>query len=168
MGVFTKPYTIGDVMNIDSGRQTRASSCNVIWLKTYHELKDETILDKFKARFLGRPTLKRYYVIFKLQVTSEKGNQHNVFIRISPDFNAASWNSNKVQIYCDCADFKYRSAYILGQHDSLFLTPKIQGKLGPATSDAPKGKHTTTLLCKHAYAALNWLVQNYATVMKTV
>ena len=168
MAILIKQYTIGDVMNIDSGRQERAAGCVVKLNKTYHELKEESILDKFKARFLGRSTVKRYYVIFKFDVVSDKGSKHSVFIRVSPDFDLSKWKTNKVKIYCDCADFKFRSAYILAQHDSLFLTPKIQTELGPAVKDAPRGKHPTSLLCKHAYAALNYLVNNYSSLMSTI
>lgn len=155
-------------MNIDSGRQERAAGCTVKLNKTYHELKEESILDRFKARFLGRSTAKRYYVIFKFDVVSDKGSKHSVFIRVSPDFDLNKWKTNKVKIYCDCADFKFRSAYILAQHDSLFLTPNIQTELGPAVKDAPRGKHPTSLLCKHAFAALTYLVNNYSTLMNTI
>lgn len=162
-------YTIGDLMNIDSGRQSRASGCSVSLEKVFHELKEESILDRFKARFLGRPSVKRYYVIFKFSVKSDTGNSHTVYIRISPDFNMTQWKTNKVKIYCDCADFKYRSAYILGKKDSLFLTRKAVTDLGPAIENAPKGKNpSTTLLCKHAFAALNYLVMNYSSIMKTI
>ena len=164
-----KQYTIGDIMGIDAGRIERAGGCSVVLEKTYHELKEESILDKFRARFLGRTVAKRYYVIFKFSVTSDKGNKHTVYIKLQPDFDLSNMNTNKVKIYCDCADFKYRSAYLLDQHDSLFLTSKIKSALGPAVKDAPKGKNPkTSMLCKHAYAALNYLVSNYSSIMKTV
>ena len=168
MGIFTKQYTIGDVMNIDSGRQERAGGCNVSLLNTFHELKDESVLEKFKALVLGRGMVKKYYLIFKFEVVSDKGNKHYVYIRVAPDFDLTQWKNNKVKIYCDCADFKYRSAYVLNQHEALFLNSKIQSALGPAVSDAPRGKHPTSLLCKHAFAALNYLVSNYSSIMKTV
>ena len=168
MALFVKPYTIGDIMNIDSARQERAGSCKVSLKKIYHELKEESILDKFKARFLGRSMAKRYYVIFEFDVKSDSGHNHSVYIRVSPDFNLTQWKTNKVRIYCSCPDFKYRSAYVLALHNSLFLTPKLQTALGPAASVAPKGKHPTSLLCKHAYAALNYLVMNYSSLMMTI
>lgn len=168
MALFSRQYTVGDLMNIDSGRQLRASGCVVRLEKIFHEVKEESILDKFKARFFGRSVAKRYYVILKFIVTSEKGSTHTVYIRLSPDFNLSNWKTNRVRIYCDCADFKYRSAYLLGQHDSLFLTGKLKMDLGPAIENAPKEKHATTLLCKHAYAAINYLVLNYSSIMKTI
>lgn len=168
MAIFKKQYTIGDVMNIDSGRQERAAGCTVSLVKTYHELASEGVIEKFKSKVLGKAVVKKYYITFKFEVSSDKGHKHIVFIRVAPDFDLTQWNSNKVKIYCDCQDFKYRSAYLLGQHDALFLNSKISSALGPAVSDAPRGKHATSLLCKHAYAALNYLVSNYSSIMKTV
>lgn len=132
-----KQYTIGQLMNIDSARQNRASTCNVKLVDTYHELKQETLLDKFKSLFT-KSIVPIYYVTFKLQVTSESKHSYYVFIKTSPDFSLTGWSDNKVKIYCECADFKYRSAYTLEQHGSLFKTSKIQSSLGQATSDAPK------------------------------
>ncbi len=168
MAIFGKQYTIGDVMNIDKGRQERADSCSTNLVQTYHELKEETLLDKLREKFLGKTLIRKYFVIFKFEVTSDKGHKHTVFIRVSPDFDLTKWKTNKVKIYCDCADFKYRSAYVLNEHDALFLTSKLQTELGPAVKDAPRGKHSTSLLCKHSYAALNYLVQNYTNIMKTI
>ena len=70
-------------------------------------------------------------------------------------------------IYCSCADFKYRSAYTLDSRGSLFKTTKISAALGSAVNEAPK-KLGTTLLCKHSYAALVWLMNNYRSVMKSI
>lgn len=169
MGIFfNRQYTLGNLMNIDMSRQVKASRCSVELIKTFHELKKETLLDKFKAFFNGKNIINTYYLIFKFEVTSDTGNKHTVFIRVDPDFELNDWENNRVQIYCDCQDFKYRSAYRLAQHDSLFLTDKLKIRLGSATTDAPKSKTTTTLLCKHSFAALNWLIANYASLMRTI
>ena len=161
-------YTIGELMNIDSGRQERAGYCSVSLVKTYHEVKRESLLDKFRSVFLGRSSVPTYYVIFKLKVTSGSGKSYDVIIRTNPDFNLNNWANNKVQIYCSCPDFKYRSAYLLGRRKSLFLTDKIKTYLGESLTDAPKSKTKTSLLCKHSYAALQWLVNNYVVLMKTI
>lgn len=163
-----KQYTIGDIMNIDAGRQTKAAQCQVNLIKTFHELKPETLIDRFRSTFLGKSIIKSYYVIFKFSITSDTGNAHTVFIKVNPDFDLQDWDKNKVKVYCDCADFKYRSAYELNKHSSLFLTDKIKLALGSAITDAPKGKIGTTLLCKHTFAALSWLVKNYTNIMKTI
>ena len=168
MAILSKQYTLGDVMNIDSGRQERAGGCSVKLSNVYHELKDESILDRFKSLFLGRPVIKRYYLIFKFEVSSDTGHKHIVYIRVSPDFDLNKWTTNKVKIYCDCSDFKYRCAYVLGQHGSLFTTSKILSSLGAALGDAPKKTSKTSLLCKHAFAAVNYLVNNYSSIMRTV
>lgn len=155
-------------MNIDSGRQGRASNCSASLVKTFHTIKQEGVLDKFKAFVTGKTTIKVYYVTLKFEVRSDTGNSHTVFIQLDPDFSLKNWTSNRVKIYCDCADFKYRSAYVLSRKNSLFLTHRIQIALGQAANEAPTGKRGTTLLCKHAYAALSWLMNNYASVMKTI
>ena len=57
LNIFTgNQYTIGDLMNIDAGRQERAGSCQVKLLKTYHELKKESVLDKFRSFFTRSPS----------------------------------------------------------------------------------------------------------------
>lgn len=166
--LFNKQYTIGDLMNIDGTRQTKASNCSVELIKTFHELKNASIVAKFRSFIGGRSIVPAYYVIFKFNVISDTGKKHTVFIRTDPDFNLRNWASNKVQVYCDCEDFKYRSAYTLNQHKSLFLNDKTKVSLGASMIDAPKRKSLTSLLCKHSFAALNWLVNNYANVMKMI
>lgn len=160
-------YTLGDLMQIDAKRQGKASQCSVKLIKIYHELKQESLLDRFKSLF-GRPYIKVYYLIFKLEVTGDTGNKHTVFIKTNPDFSTTgNWEKNKIKVYCDCADFMYRSAYILNSRNSLFLTPRIKSTLKKALSEKPK-KNTGTLLCKHAFAAVIWLIKNYNSIMKTI
>lgn len=159
-------YTLGDLMNIDATRQSKANLCTVELVKIYHELQPESILDKFKAFFGGRNLLNTYYVIFKLLVTSDTGKKHTVFIRTNPDFDLMNWENNKAQVFCDCEDFKYRSAYTLENSDSLFLNDRTKLLLGPALTTPPK--RSPSLLCKHAYAAVKWLINNYSNLMKTI
>lgn len=168
MGLFTRRYTIGDLMNIDANRQDKASRCSVELSKTFHELKKETLFDKFRAFFGGKSIINTYYVIFKLNVFSDTGKKHIVFVRLDPDFNLQDWESNRIQIYCDCQDFKFRSAYKLQQHDALFLNDKLKIALGSSVVDSPKSKSKITLLCKHSFAAINWLVTNYSSLMRTI
>ena len=168
MGLFVRRYTIGDLLLVDNGRAEKANNCTVQLIKVFHELKQETLLTKLRSLFGNKSHVNAYYVIYKLHVTSDTGNTHIVFIKVNPDFDLTDWTSNKVQIYCDCPDFKYRSAYELNQHESLFLNDGIKIALGAALTDAPKSKTATTKLCKHAVAALNWVVSNYTALMKTV
>lgn len=161
-------YSIGELMDIDSGRQERAAACSVSLINTYHEIKKESVLDKFRSALLGKTLVNTYYVIFKFKVTSGSGKSYTVIIRTNPDFDLKDWENNKVQIYCDCPDFKYRSAYILNKRKSLFLNDKIKILLGESLSDAPKSKSSTSLLCKHSFASLQWLIKNYANIMRTI
>ena len=162
--------TIGELMNVDPGRQFRAQMCSVSLQKVYHEIRKETLLEKIKSFFLGNSSIRAYYVIIKTSVVSDSGSKHTVLIRISPDFNTnySRLMNNTVQLYCDCSDFKYRSAYILNSRKGLFLNDRIKINLGAALTDKPKTKTQTTYLCKHAYAALQWLVSNYSNLIKTV
>lgn len=166
--LFGRQYTIGELMNIDSGRIGRAGSCAASLQKVYHLVKPEGVLAKFKSFFSNSPSIKVYHIVLKFKVNSEKGHDHVVFIELYPDFSLSNWQNNRVKIYCDCSDFKYRSAYILSHRNSLFLTQRSSIELGPAVNNAPKKGAKTTTLCKHSYAALTWLMNNYSTLMKTV
>ena len=155
-------------MNVDPGRQFRAQMCSVTLQKVYHELRKETLLEKIKSFFLGNSNIKAYYIIIKVSVLSDSGSKHTVLLRISPDFNLTRLMKNTIQLYCDCSDFKYRSAYILNARKGLLLNDRIKINLGAALTDKPKTKTQTTYLCKHSYAALQWLVSNYSNIIKTI
>lgn len=169
MILFRRHYTLGELVGgTDAGRSQKASSCSVQLVDTYHELKKENLLDKFKSFFhIGSSKVNAYYVTFHLIVTSDSGNTHNVYIKTAPDFDSSLGGGNKVKIYCDCEDFKYRSAYELKAHDSLLLTGRTQAALGVAIGQKPK-KLNKTLLCKHSMAAVQWLMNNYSSVMSNL
>ncbi len=155
--------TLGELMNIDSGRQTKAAGCSVELVKIYHEVKSEAVPDNLKSSFGGRNMINIYNVIFKFIVTSDSGKKHVVFIKTNP---SADWENNTAEVYCDCEDFKYRSAYTLENSKALFQNDKTKLSLGQALTTPPK--RTPSLLCKHAYAAVKWLISNYTNLMKTV
>jgi len=165
--LFGKPYTIGELMNIDQGRQSRASGCTVSLANSFFTMSEEGVLAKFKA-FFSTNTIKVVYLTLKFIVRSDTGHTHTVFIQLDPDFTKMSWAANHVRIYCDCADFKYRSAYLLDKRKSLFANDKIKIALGQAITDKPDGKRGTTLLCKHSFAALQYLMSNYGSIMATL
>ena len=165
--LFGKKYTIGDLMNVDQGRQSRAQGCKVSLLDTFFIMKEETLAQKFRALFSSQNKLKVFYIVLKLSVTSDTGHTHTVFIQIEPDFSLSNYTDNQVKLYCDCQDFKYRSAYTLKKRDSLFANDLIKIKLGEALTKTPT-KQSTTPLCKHCYAALEWLLQNYESIMRTL
>ena len=73
--ILGKPYTLGELMKVDQGRQDRAAKCAVRLDDTFYTLKEETPLSKFKNLFT-KNTLKVFYVTLKLAVTSDTGNTH--------------------------------------------------------------------------------------------
>lgn len=167
--LFKRSWSIRDLMNIDGTRQAKAAACSVKHVDTYHELQKETILSKFRRFFSrSRTRINIYYIVFKFNVISDSGSSHTVYIRTQPDFKGTESVNNKVQIYCDCKDFMYRSAWTLNQHNSLYRTPEIEGKLGAAISNAPKNTTKQSVLCKHSFAALNYLQMNYAMLMRNL
>lgn len=167
-GLFQQRYTIGELMSIDEGRQQRAAQCRVSLLNTYYSLKKESLLGKIRSLLTGSTRRAVFYITFKVQVKSDTGSFYNVYLQVDPDFNLSKSMSNPIKVYCSCADFKYRSAYELGKRGSLFLSSRTKSDLGDAYKTAGTGKRGKTLLCKHAYAAISWLLNNYGKVMKNI
>lgn len=167
--LFKKRWSIKDLMDIDETRQNKAASCIVNLVDTSHILEKETILGKFKKFFArDKATMNVYYVVFKFNVVSDTGTPHTVYIKTQPDIKGTEFMNNKVQIYCDCRDFMYRSAWTLNQHESLYRSIDTDQKLGKAIVDAPKDNTKKTILCKHSYAALRYLSTNYSTLMRNL
>lgn len=167
--LFKKRWSIKDLMDIDETRQTKAAACIVTHTDTFHVIQKETILGKFKKFFTrDKATMNVYYVVFKFNVVSDSGSANTVYIQTQPDFNGTEFMNNKVQIYCSCKDFMYRSAWVLKQHESLYRSLETDQKLGTALVDEPKATTKTSILCKHAYAALRFLSTNYSTLMRNL
>ena len=166
--IFKPRYTISELLSIDQGRQARAANCRVSLVNTFYSIKEETMMDKVRSFLNKSPRRQVFYITFKFQVKSDTGNIHSVYIQVDPDFDLNKGGSNHVRIYCGCPDFKYRSAYTLGQHNSLFLNGRTQSDLGDSWKTAGKGKAGQSLLCKHAFASLTWLLSNYAKIMKNI
>ena len=161
-------WTLSDISKVDQGRQQKASGCQV-WLQdTYIDLEKEKILDKFKKFFLrSKTTMNTIYVIFKFQVISETGHSYGIFLRTKYDPQGVLGMGNTVQIYCGCPDFKFKSAWTLSQHKSLFRNSRLDLDLGPAITNAPK-RPPKTVLCKHAYSAVMEFIRNYNMYMRNV
>jgi hypothetical protein len=166
--IFQPRYTISELLAIDQGRQERAANCKVSLLNTFFSIKEESLMDKVLSFLNKSPRRQVFYITFKFQVKSDTGNIHNVYIQVDPDFDLKRGGANNVRVYCRCPDFKYRSAYILGQRDSLFLNGRTKSDLGDAWKTAGRGKAGHTFLCKHAYASLKWLLSNYINIMNTI
>lgn len=166
--IFNKRWTISDIMNVDADRQQKASSCSVHYVKNDVELVTEGIVDKFKRFFTrNKSVMNVMYVIFEFQVSSDTGHSYKVQVRTQYDPDSILLYQNSVQIYCECADFKFKSAWQLGQHKALFRSDRTELELGPAITNAPKRKPGTTL-CKHSYAAIMFLTNNYNWLMRNV
>lgn len=155
-------------MNIDIGRQDKASLCRVSLEKIYHEAVEESIPVGLQKKLKSESTILVYYVIFKFKVVSDTGTTNTVLIRIQPDYDLKVFMNSEIQIYCSCVDFMYRACWILNQRNSLVRSTEIDAKISKAISNAPLKKTATTLLCKHSYAALIYLVNNYSKLMSLV
>lgn len=169
-GLFGNPsvWTLSDIMKVDQGRQQKASGCQVFLEDSYLDLEKEKILDKFKRFFIrSKSMMNTVYVIFKFKVISETGHSYNILLRTQYDPSGVLGMGNTVQIYCPCPDFKFKSAWTLSQHKSLFRNSRVDLELGPAITNAPK-KQPQTVLCKHAYSVVMDLVRNYNNYMKYV
>ena len=161
-------WTLSDITKVDQGRQQKAGGCQVYLQNTYLDLEKEKILDKFKRFFIrNKATMNTLYVIFNFKVISETGHSYDILLRTQYDPNGVLGMNNTVQIYCPCPDFKFKSAWTLSQHKSLFRNSRIDLSLGPATTNAPK-KQPQTTLCKHAYSVVMELAKNYSIYMKNV
>lgn len=167
-GLLGKTWTLSDISKVNPERQQKASGCQVFLQETYLDLEKEKILDKFKRFFLrSKSVMNTIYAIFKFRVFSETGHSYDVFIRTQYDPQGVLGMGNTVQIYCGCPDFKFKSAWTLSQHNSLFRNSRIDLDLGPAITNAPK-KKPSTVLCKHSYAAVMELMRRYNSYMMNV
>lgn len=166
--IFNKRWTLSDLMNVDVSRQQKSSGCSVYLQETFVEIVSENIIDKFKKFFIRNKSMMNVmYVVFKFSVISETGHSYNVYIRTQYDPYSMLFMKNPAQVYCGCADFKFKSAWKLNQHSSLFRSDRTDLELGPAISNAPKKNYGVTL-CKHSYAAVMYLINNYTHLMKYV
>jgi hypothetical protein len=149
-------WSIQDLLVTESKRAQKAGACKVEFVGKQYELKPETVSDKLRS-LLRRPLVNTYYVVFKFKVTSDTGHTHEVIIRTLPK----SDTSGPVQVWCDCKDFMYRSAYELQKHGALYRSVKTDTKLGEAINTAPT-RQSTSVLCKHSHAALQDLLSNFS------
>ena len=154
MGILGKSWGLSDMLASDPSRGAKANACTVQFLGKQYILSSETLPDNLRNT-LKRSQVGTYYIVFKFLVTSETGHTHKVYIQTLPVADL----SGPAKVYCDCNDFKFRCAYVLGQHGSLLRSPKTDSKLGEAVTTAPKSL-SGTALCKHALAAVQELLRN--------
>lgn len=153
MKFFNKQITVKDLINIDEGRIERSGNLEKVELDdVYYFVKEETWLDKFTNFFKNKPK-EIFYDVFKYKVKSDSGKEYTVFIEIPPNFDYHKFLSNRVQVFCDCPDFKFRAAYNLSKKDNVYLNDDIREHLGIALTEPPT-KVIPTNICKHIYAAI--------------
>jgi hypothetical protein len=110
--LFSLKYSIGDLMNIDKDRMQKSSEMTVNLTNVYHEIKKESIFEKFKKFFFrNKDVMNVYYVIFRFEVSSPSGSVYTVLIRTYPDFDIKNYLDNTVEIFCSCSDFQFRCTY---------------------------------------------------------
>jgi len=149
-----KTLTIRDLLDIDPGRiQKSQELLKVILEDQYNILKEENIFQRI-ARFLGLHKAKMFYTIYKYKVYSNSGSVYTVFIKVSPHFEEKKFLDNKIQVFCQCADFKYRVAYGLHKRDNVFINQVTKDHLGIALTTPPTRVDTSNL-CKHLYAVID-------------
>lgn len=165
--LFGTRYTLGELMSLTtSQRQQRSSMCSASLVNVFFVVKEESVADRIRSLFSGN-TVKSFYMVLKIEVTSNTGHKHLVFIQLDPDFDMNKFQDNHVKIACDCPDFMYRSCYWLGRRGSLFDNSWARIKLGPAITNAPKHA-TQPTLCAHVICALNYVQNNYAYIMQSL
>jgi hypothetical protein len=153
MAWWRRTLTIADLLDIDRGRVNRSKDLKVEYVGTENILRKMSLLDKIFRIFKRGPKL-IYYKIVRYKVTSNSGNIYTVLIKVSPGFDTKQFMKNKVEVFCTCADFKYRAAYELNQTDNLVLIKATKEHLGIAITQAPT-KVVTTPICKHIFAVLD-------------
>jgi hypothetical protein len=162
--LFKSKYSIRDILNIDQNRINRSSELTVKLIAVYSRVQQETVWDNIKKFFnRNKSTMNVYYKILKYKVKSNSGSEYTVVIELQPSFDYNIFLTNPIKVYCNCYDFRYRSAYNLNKHNSLFLNNKVKTDLSKALLEPPR-KVTTSPCCKHVYACLQDLYNNYDNV----
>lgn len=155
---FNKQLTVKDLLKIDEGRIDRSKQLyKVKFIDDYDILDVEEVKSKIhnssiKSKKKPQSILHK---IFKYQVDSNSGNKYKVFIEVPPSFsfNRSKFLQNKVRVFCNCADFKYRAAYNLSKKDNVCIFEDAEKHLGVALTEPPT-KIIPTNICKHLYSAL--------------
>lgn len=156
--------TLEELTVVDEARAAKASACKVVLAKTHHTVATPVTTDTNKKR---KSTIKKYFITLVFQVTSDSKTRHKVYIQLNPDFSLKNWKKNTVKVACDCSDFIYRAVYILNQNGALFVNDRLLGKYSTALKTAPK-KEPECLVCKHVYAAILYLINNYKAIMNQI
>jgi hypothetical protein len=156
--IFNKQLTMKDIVDIYESRAGKSKNLKVKLIQTFNVVKSE-ILSTETDNSLKKNVGLIFYKIFKYKVASDSGKRYTVFIKTSPSFSLKSLLSSGVQVFCQCPDFMYRSAYELSKNGNLFLNKATALHLSNALKVVPT-KITTTNICKHVYATLIYFKDN--------
>lgn len=157
---------LAELIQIDKDRIKRSEDIKVElkWNKivTYNQ----NLFKKF-WRIITRRNIVLVHNLYKFEVTNKSnGNVNILYLEIEPQKSLNKIMSSRVKVFCQCADFKFRSAYILNQEDNLFRSPKLDEHLGIALT-VPPTKIIPTPVCKHVYAMIDY-VRNHLTKLDLI
>lgn len=153
-------FTLSDFINGQDQTRTQGGyGCSVVEQESIYEIVKEPVPEEMKKNLTRTSAVMNVlYVTKKFRVMSASGGTHTVVIRGQADPDGILGFGNKIQVFCDCPDFIYRSAYILNQANNLFRSTATDVTLGPALGTAPKRAVTGgASVCKHCCAVFNYL-----------
>jgi len=161
---YTKSLTLADLMEINSERVIRSKEIKITKVEQFLVTKKPSFLGslfkKLKELFEKKPYEVLYKVLRYEVINTLNGDKHVCIIKVPMHVDRQKLMSQKVEVYCDCADFMYRCAWVLNDHNNLFLNDATKKKLGIAISTKPM-KVKTSVACKHLYKCIEDLVDNY-------
>lgn len=152
---------VKDILDIDEGRLSRAKDIQVTLLKTYPLYSEPSNkIIKWLRRLFQRPYIITYAYLFQT-VNVKSSSTYKVIIEIGPQNDYRRVLNSEAKIYCQCADFKFRSAWVLNHTDNLFLNKNIETELSVALDQKPTNMNNTTTSCKHIVAAFGYIKRNF-------
>lgn len=148
-----------------------------VYLGFTHEIHKENLFNKlnawvrsFVSKILGTKDTLVVYIVLHFRVKGSTGNHYDVKIKFPYRRNMDKENlfNIPVRVYCSCADFKFRSAYVLNRTGNIYTNPKVERELGLALTKAPKITNPDQLefVCKHTIKVVSKLNTNIRDYLK--
>lgn len=157
MGLFRRKLRVRDLLNISRDRITRSKLTEPEFMEKYVVRNEpQDLISRFIRLF--RPV--RVSQVYKLVSESNSGAKYINLIETNHKFNKNTFERSHVKVFCSCPDFMYRSSYALNEYDNLFLNKATESHLKVALTIKPT-KVTTTPICKHLYASLFNIRDNF-------
>jgi len=161
---YNRSLTLADLMKINSERVARSSDIKITKVSEYLVSKKPSFLGSLFKKFRDLFSKKPYEVLYKVLryevVNTKNSDKHVCIIKVPMHVDRQKLLKQKVEVYCDCADFMYRCAWVLNDHDNLFLNSSTKKNLGMAINTKPT-KVSTSVACKHLYRCIEDLIDNY-------